>query len=60
MVTILSAVICLHHMCAVVTIPTPVSFSETTCAQQGYLIALQHAPKNWRVVEHFCQKGVDI
>ena len=60
MVTILSAVICLHHFCMLVTVPTPVTFTEQNCAHFGYVTAAEHAPKNWRVVGHFCESGRDV
>ena len=60
MVTILSAVICLHHMCAVVTIPTSVSFTQGVCGSQGLLMALERTPKNWSLVGVFCEDGRDV
>lgn len=60
MVIILSYVVCLHTMCMQHTIATAASFTEEECQHQGYWIALKHAPKHWRVVGHYCEKGVDV
>lgn len=60
MITILSAVICLHHFCTEVIIPTPATLTPAYCANTGHFMALQHAPKNWRVVGVFCIQGIDV
>lgn len=60
MVTILSAVICLHHLCTVIIVPTPVSYTEGTCHQFGYVTAAEYAPRNWRVIGHYCEKGYEV
>jgi hypothetical protein len=44
----------------VTTIPTPVSFTSATCANMGYAMALQHAPKNWRIVALSCEDGREV
>jgi hypothetical protein len=59
MVTILSVVICLHHMCAVVTVPTSVSLTQTACTNLGHSI-LERTSKNWRVVGFYCEDGRDV
>lgn len=60
MVTILTAVFCIHHLCSSSIISTPVSFSAQSCAHEGYWIALKHTPKNWRVAAYFCEDGRDV
>lgn len=60
MVTILSAVLCLHHFCIQVTIPTPISLTEGACQQFGYVTAAEYAPKHWRVLGHYCEKGFEV
>ncbi len=60
MVTILTAVICLHTLCAVVSIPTPAAFTMHTCATEGFLLAAERTPKNWRLVGVYCEDGRDV
>lgn len=60
MVTILIGIVCLHHMCMAITIPTPVSFNAYECSHFGYFKAAEYAPKPWRVVAVECVPGVEV
>jgi hypothetical protein len=40
MLTILTAVVCIHHVCLATIIPTPATLDEHACIHQGYWIAL--------------------
>lgn len=62
MVAILYAVVCLHHFCTMVIVPTHVSLTMDGCTRIGVGIASESntIPKNWRLVGVYCEPGYDV
>jgi hypothetical protein len=60
MITILTAVICLHGVCYSAVIPTPVSYEMTTCVHFGASMAAQYAPRNWSIKGYQCTPGREV
>lgn len=59
-VPILYAVICLHHLCTEVLVPTDSLLTVGGCPMMGSIIAQQHIPKQWRFVGFYCIDGRDV
>lgn len=59
-VPILYAIICLHHMCTEMLVPTDNSLTANGCAIIGPALAQQYVPKPWRFVVAYCLEGRNV
>lgn len=60
MIPLLYAVICLHHMCTDMLVPTDSLTTTTNCPMMGSIIAQQYVPKPWRFVGFYCVEGRNV